>query len=109
MGHDIPSPRPDGSLPASIFLSSAMEETLALSKYTWPERSASARRFWFSPGKVVGLGGPKLPPLCEIAPWNSPLANGDAHSMLTAIPPVSYTHLRAHETRHDLVCRLLLE
>ena len=21
---------------------------------------------------------------------------------------VSYTHLRAHETRHDLVCRLLL-
>src|SRR5450756_2588696 len=23
--------------------------------------------------------------------------------------PVSYTHLRAHETRHDVVCRLLLE
>src|SRR5450756_315981 len=23
--------------------------------------------------------------------------------------PRSYTHLRAHETRHDLVCRLLLE
>src|SRR5450759_1502173 len=22
---------------------------------------------------------------------------------------ISYTHLRAHETRHDLVCRLLLE
>ena len=22
---------------------------------------------------------------------------------------VSYTHLRAHETRHELVCRLLLE
>src|SRR5450756_1947506 len=26
-----------------------------------------------------------------------------------ALRPVSYTHLRAHETRHDLVCRLLLE
>src|SRR5450756_2782600 len=26
-----------------------------------------------------------------------------------AYNPVSYTHLRAHETRHDLVCRLLLE
>src|SRR5665648_1097331 len=26
-----------------------------------------------------------------------------------SITPVSYTHLRAHETRHDLVCRLLLE
>ena len=25
------------------------------------------------------------------------------------IVSVSYTHLRAHETRHDLVCRLLLE
>src|SRR5450759_2989959 len=25
------------------------------------------------------------------------------------LTPVSYTHLRAHETRHDLVCRLLLE
>ena len=27
----------------------------------------------------------------------------------TGLGPVSYTHLRAHETRHDLVCRLLLE
>ena len=26
-----------------------------------------------------------------------------------SIISVSYTHLRAHETRHDLVCRLLLE
>src|SRR5659263_280435 len=25
---------------------------------------------------------------------------------LCDVPPVSYTHLRAHETRHDLVCRL---
>ena len=29
--------------------------------------------------------------------------------MLLCILTVSYTHLRAHETRHDLVCRLLLE
>src|SRR5450756_1901624 len=28
-------------------------------------------------------------------------------SLLCALT-VSYTHLRAHETRHDLVCRLLL-
>src|SRR5450759_5621867 len=26
---------------------------------------------------------------------------------LHGVEPVSYTHLRAHETRHDLVCRLL--
>ena len=25
------------------------------------------------------------------------------------VRPVSYTHLRAHETRSNLVCRLLLE
>src|SRR5450756_2922903 len=25
----------------------------------------------------------------------------------TTVRPVSYTHLRAHETRHELVCRLL--
>ena len=30
-------------------------------------------------------------------------------SLDTAADAVSYTHLRAHETRHDLVCRLLLE
>src|SRR5665648_1202995 len=28
---------------------------------------------------------------------------------IKALGSVSYTHLRAHETRHDLVCRLLLE
>src|SRR5450756_3009335 len=27
----------------------------------------------------------------------------------SGLTSVSYTHLRAHETRHDLVCRLLLE
>src|SRR5450759_3561190 len=31
---------------------------------------------------------------------------GDVSDLRT---PVSYTHLRAHETRHELVCRLLLE
>src|SRR5450756_3015914 len=29
--------------------------------------------------------------------------------LVNATGAVSYTHLRAHETRHDLVCRLLLE
>src|SRR5665648_1218707 len=38
-------------------------------------------------------------------------AAGDVGVKITATPQeaVSYTHLRAHETRHDLVCRLLLE
>src|SRR5665648_1246163 len=30
-------------------------------------------------------------------------------SLTKKLEAVSYTHLRAHETRHDLVCRLLLE
>src|SRR5450759_5549117 len=34
---------------------------------------------------------------------------GGAVASETTLRPVSYTHLRAHETRHDLVCRLLLE
>src|SRR5450756_313289 len=34
--------------------------------------------------------------------------SGAEHQPL-GVWPVSYTHLRAHETRHDLVCRLLLE
>ena len=29
--------------------------------------------------------------------------------LLNCLTPVSYTHLRAHETVLDLVCRLLLE
>src|SRR5450759_6016660 len=37
-------------------------------------------------GRVKGHWYTAVPPLCRC--------------------PVSYTHLRAHETRHDLVCRL---
>src|SRR5450759_1696459 len=36
-------------------------------------------------------------------------ASGSSDHGGIVISPVSYTHLRAHETRHDLVCRLLLE
>src|SRR5450756_2784279 len=34
---------------------------------------------------------------------------GTVLGLIAGYGPVSYTHLRAHETRHDLVCRLLLE
>ena len=34
---------------------------------------------------------------------------GISQTHLSNMESVSYTHLRAHETRHDLVCRLLLE
>src|SRR5450759_954657 len=52
--------------------------------------------------------------------WNSLRPKSDAKmpkeiaeklgaSFAGGLEAVSYTHLRAHETRHDLVCRLLLE
>ena len=40
------------------------------------------------------------------ATWYEPLRDQGAIDLVT---PVSYTHLRAHETVLDLVCRLLLE
>ena len=43
----------------------------------------------------------------SIEDWRS-LSSKDDTELLDR-KPVSYTHLRAHETRHDLVCRLLLE
>src|SRR5665648_694842 len=42
-------------------------------------------------------------------PAQAPLCISVLRESLAPLQPVSYTHLRAHETRHDLVCRLLLE
>src|SRR5450759_4656178 len=58
-------------------------------------------------------GGALPPGACEDA-TQSETANAADPSQTAAVQghryrPVSYTHLRAHETRHDLVCRLLLE
>src|SRR5450756_1498214 len=43
-----------------------------------------------------------LPVIVDPSDVNSAEAGGGGIAR-----PVSYTHLRAHETRHDLVCRLL--
>src|SRR5450756_2430294 len=40
--------------------------------------------------------------------WN-PTPTPARYPARPSVNPVSYTHLRAHETRHDLVCSLLLE
>src|SRR5450756_2913893 len=37
------------------------------------------------------------------------IPRGIPHAFMVTSEPVSYTHLRAHETRHEIVCRLLLE
>ena len=41
--------------------------------------------------------------------FTGPTGSGKTVSMYTGLGTVSYTHLRAHETVLDLVCRLLLE
>src|SRR5450756_1578481 len=50
------------------------------------------------------LQGPTLAPLAR---WLRLARHGEPREL--TVEAVSYTHLRAHETRHELVCRLLLE
>ena len=49
--------------------------------------------------------------LHKVSSQNQFLVSFDVVSLFTNIPlrAVSYTHLRAHETKANLVCRLLLE
>src|SRR5450759_927475 len=72
-----------------------------------------------SPGRLRG-GLVNFPQITVMGTENAMLAAvlADGHTVIepAAQEPevddliaVSYTHLRAHETRHDLVCRLLLE
>src|SRR5450759_1131707 len=56
----------------------------------------------------ASLAFPKVHPVEEVVEHASLLAQAFRSHGLPVVP-VSYTHLRAHETRHDLVCRLLLE
>ncbi len=60
-----------------------------------------------SPARIVNLSiaGHRLSPFR----FEDPLFDGDAYDKWTAHVPFSYTHLRAHETESELVCRLLLE
>src|SRR5678815_5351351 len=43
------------------------------------------------------------------ASWDSATPRANAATVTWTNTPVSYTHLRAHETPEHLVCRLLLE
>src|SRR5450759_2055951 len=67
---------------------------LAISRY---ERQILSTRIMMVIGMIIAVTGMGTNRLiaAAIAPMSTPAS-------------VSYTHLRAHETRHDLVCRLLL-
>src|SRR5665648_1235775 len=51
------------------------------------------------------ISGADIAEMNKLTPVEGRALMMKGHSVMT----VSYTHLRAHETRHDLVCRLLLE
>src|SRR5450756_132245 len=54
-------------------------------------------------GLRVHRSVPEMP-----APWPFFHVGSGVSAIWLPHAPVSYTHLRAHETRHDIVCRLLL-
>src|SRR5450756_2798258 len=59
------------------------------------------------PERIVISPGPKTPTEAGVS-LDAILRFGATIPTLgICLGPVSYTHLRAHETRHDLVCRLL--
>src|SRR5450759_1150789 len=65
---------------------------------------------WPTFGQVTLTTDP-LPTMGDGVGVASAAGAGGGEVAATAVPAapiaVSYTHLRAHETRHDLVCRLL--
>ena len=75
----------------------------------WPESEVMAMPFmesaWIN-AFWMGENGNYNSPAPAHA-WNIHVPNGGYN--ITYPLPVSYTHLRAHETVLDLVCRLLLE
>src|SRR5450759_6029441 len=68
----------------------------------YPAASQTSCRTEITCGPYLGCDRLRL--LAGSFPGAAPLSLRIAY-----LRSVSYTHLRAHETRHDLVCRLLLE
>src|SRR5665648_280728 len=59
---------------------------------------------------IITVGGLKIGPQEYMRAQQDVLRSMSAQAGRSlSLQAVSYTHLRAHETRHDLVCRLLLE
>src|SRR5450759_5852926 len=59
--------------------------------------------------EFMSIQSKMAPDQCELQRLSSQAAAAQRAGDRGKRIPVSYTHLRAHETRHELVCRLLLE
>src|SRR5450756_3035353 len=69
----------------------------------------SAPKSVVTPMAVFARSGPPSAPMAvtaSLAGFADPRPHKPGGRRPTPASPVSYTHLRAHETRHDLVCRL---
>src|SRR5450756_2874046 len=84
---------------------------LSLIPASSPRVSTGRRKHERSQEQPPPLFAYALPRLLHIVDSmvENPLRARIAANSTPTMIPVSYTHLRAHETRHDLVCRLLLE
>ena len=102
------------ALEASVLDSKDKEQLLAIARALGIKTNARASKATLI-GKILETTGtaPSAPPE-EVSEAVSTVSREEAASPLS-VPqpvgarPVSYTHLRAHETVLDLVCRLLLE
>src|SRR5450756_3054741 len=79
--------------------------------YTWDRLTVTWKRFLSNHTLTVDeLGGGERVVGQEAFPGDGePVPGVVGPHAADEQGPVSYTHLRAHETRHELVCRLLLE
>ena len=64
-------------------------------------------KIYFGLSKLTNKVGDKIPE--EFVSIIVPFRNEENNILNTYTNPVSYTHLRAHDTVLDIVCRLLLE
>src|SRR5450756_643279 len=82
----------------------AASAPLAIQPVQEPGHGAYASFLAAGVGQDEYPAGEPCPGFAALLPGGRPVRGRRARR-----EPVSYTHLRAHETRHDLVCRLLLE
>src|SRR5450756_636635 len=100
---DAPGLSTSGSVPFAIRLHAAHAPQASNGRFAGTQAGATA---------IAGATRVPVAQASVLAPTGerqfSASATACATSLLpTPSGPVSYTHLRAHETRHDLVCRLL--
>ena len=75
----------------------------------WPIRVPRPTKRRFPASKPLITGQRILDTMFPIAKGGTAAVPGGFGTGKTMTQPVSYTHLRAHETELHLVCRLLLE